>query len=349
METEYLTVDPGKPDPEVIKKAGKVLRRGGLVAFPTETVYGLGGDALNMSAAGRIYAAKGRPSDNPLIVHIADTAHLYPLVKEVPEGAVALARAYCPGPLTMIFKKTTLVPYATSGGLETVAVRMPSHPVARALIEAGGGYIAAPSANSSGRPSPTRADHVKADLDGRIDMILDGGEVNIGLESTIVDFTEEIPVILRPGYINKAMLEEILGEVRMDPGLSSENENVRPKAPGMRYRHYAPKAPLTVVEGAAEEVAAFIRKKASEAEEAGQKAGIICAEEHRSLYEGLEIVSAGHLENDEEIALGLYGILRDFDEASVDRIWSEAFDSPGLGDAIMNRLLKAAGHQVITV
>ncbi|MBQ6321481.1 MAG: threonylcarbamoyl-AMP synthase, partial [Lachnospiraceae bacterium] len=233
-----------KIDPEQIARAGEILRAGGLVAFPTETVYGLGGDGLNPAASEKIYAAKGRPSDNPLIIHIAALADMEKIVAGIPSDARKLAEAFWPGPLTMILQKSSLVPLQTTGGLQTVAIRYPSHPVAQALIAAGGGYIAAPSANLSGRPSPTSASHVIADLNGRIDAIIDGGDGNIGLESTIIDLTEEEPVILRPGYVSLEMAREVLGEVRMDPGLLKEDPTIRPKAPGMKYRHYAPRADL---------------------------------------------------------------------------------------------------------
>ena len=201
---------------KTLQEAGDILKRGGLVAFPTETVYGLGADALNEEAAKKIYAAKGRPSDNPLIVHITNMAALGKIVSQIPDAARKVAEAYWPGPLTMIFEKTKIVPYGTTGGLETVAVRMPSHPAARAVIDAGGGYIAAPSANTSGRPSPTRAEHVAEDLDGRIEMIVDGGPVEIGVESTILDMTVTPPMILRPGAVTREMLEELIGEVAVD-------------------------------------------------------------------------------------------------------------------------------------
>lgn len=225
-----------------MEKAGEILKSGGLVAFPTETVYGLGGDALNPEASAKIYAAKGRPSDNPLIVHIADMEALKVLASEVPEKAKLLADRFWPGPLTMIMPKSDAVPYATTGGLDTVAIRMPSHPTAYELIRSSGVYIAAPSANTSGRPSPTTAQHVYEDLNGRIDMIIDSGKVDIGLESTIVDLTGEIPTILRPGYITRAMLEEVVGPVTIDKAILAEHEdpNLRPKAPGMKYKHYAP-------------------------------------------------------------------------------------------------------------
>lgn len=365
MNTDIEKVDPGSPDPETIARAGKILREGGLVAFPTETVYGLGGDALNPESSKKIYAAKGRPSDNPLIVHIADRKDLARIAAEVPESAVRLMDEYWPGPVTMIFPKTEEVPMETTGGLPTVAVRFPSHPTARALIRAAGGYIAAPSANLSGRPSPTSAAHVAQDLSGRIEMIIDGGNAAIGLESTIVDFTEEIPVILRPGFINYEMLKDVLGEVKVDPGILSENEHVRPKAPGMRYRHYAPKAPLVVIEGEPEKVTDLIRKYLEKAAAEGKRAAVLCSDETADSYEraaekirsgGAEqngknlcvmVSPIGSLTEDESIARHLFGQLRLFDEQNIDIIYSEAFDTPRLGQAIMNRLLKAAGHTVI--
>ena len=336
-------------DEQMISRAGRILLDGGLVAFPTETVYGLGGNALDAEASGRIYAAKGRPSDNPLIVHIAEFADLQKIVRSVPETAVILGRAFWPGPLTMILEKNETVPQATTGGLDTVAVRMPDHPVARALIRAGGGYVAAPSANTSGRPSPTKAEHVAEDLDGKIDMIIDGGPVGIGLESTIIDLTEEIPMVLRPGFISLEMLRELLGEVRMDPGLRSADPSFRPKAPGMKYRHYAPKADLTIVEGSQEKVQEAIRRLAREKKAAGEKVDIIATDESAALYEDGIVKSAGSRQNEITIAMHLYSILREFDELKVSVIYSEAFETPQMGQAIMNRLIKAAGHHVIHV
>ena len=240
MNTKLVKVEKEYPDLQIIKEAGEILKNGGLVAFPTETVYGLGGDGLNARSSEKIYTAKGRPSDNPLIIHIADMESLNKIVKQIPEKAKLLAEKFWPGPLTMIFQKSSEVPYETTGGLESVAVRMPNHPVALALIKAGGGYIAAPSANTSGRPSPTKAEHVAEDLNSRIDMIVDGGDVGIGLESTIVDFTEDIPVILRPGYINQAMIEAVIGSVRMDKGLLISDEKIKPKAPGNEISSLCP-------------------------------------------------------------------------------------------------------------
>lgn len=260
MKTIVEVYDADNRRPEVMERAGAILKKGGLVAFPTETVYGLGGDALNPEASARIYAAKGRPSDNPLIVHIADMEALKVLASEVPEKARLLADRFWPGPLTMIMPKSDAVPYATTGGLDTVAIRMPSHPTAYELIRSSGVYIAAPSANTSGRPSPTTAQHVYEDLNGRIDMIIDSGKVDIGLESTIVDLTGEIPTILRPGYITKEMLEEAVGPVTIDKAILADHEdpNLRPKAPGMKYKHYAPKGDLVIVEGKKQAVAETI-------------------------------------------------------------------------------------------
>lgn len=347
MKTKIYQIDKNQIDTEKMKEAGQLLLAGELVAFPTETVYGLGGNALDASASRKIYAAKGRPSDNPLIVHIADWDSLGKIVSRIPEGAKKLADAYWPGPLTMIFPKSEAVPTETTGGLLSVAVRMPDHPVALELIRQGGGYVAAPSANTSGRPSPTEARHVAEDLEGRIAMILDGGCVGIGLESTIVDFTEEIPTILRPGAINRDMLGAILGQVRLDPGLDAENEQIRPKAPGMRYKHYAPKAPLTIVEGDTEAVIAKINGLAEGKMQAGETVGIISTDETTERYHTGVVKSIGSRLEEETIAQHLYGILRDFDEENVDCIYSESFATPRLGMAIMNRLLKAAGHQII--
>ena len=347
MDTKVVTVDKEKPDLQVMRMAGEILRKGGLVAFPTETVYGLGGDGLNAGLSKKIYAAKGRPSDNPLIIHIADLESLEKIVKSVPPKAKILAEKFWPGPLTMIFSKSSRVPYETTGGLESVAVRMPSHPVALAIIREGGGYIAAPSANTSGRPSPTRAEHVCEDLTGKIDMIVDGGAVGIGLESTIVDFTEEVPVILRPGYINQEMIQEVIGPVRMDRGLLITEEKVRPKAPGMKYRHYAPKAQLTIVQGSSSQVTAYINAQCEKAVREGKKPGVIAADETVSAYRGAVVKGIGARNDEEEIARNLFAVLREFDEEDTDILFSEAFDTPRMGQAIMNRLLKAAGHHII--
>ncbi len=334
-------------DLQALQTAGDIIRRGGLVAFPTETVYGLGGNALDPEASRKIYAAKGRPSDNPLIVHIADMESLNKITEEVPDAARRLADAYWPGPLTMIFRKASCVPYETTGGLDTVAVRYPNNRIALEMIRRSGGYVAAPSANTSGRPSPTTAAHVQEDLGDRIDMILDGGQVEIGLESTIVDFTEDIPVILRPGFLNREMLEAILGEVRIDPGIMDDNSGVRPKAPGMRYKHYAPKADLAIVEGEPEAVYAKIRELAADRIREGISVGIICTEESRGQYTQGDVRCIGSRLDDRTIAHHLYEILREFDADGVAYIYTESFRTPRMGSAIMNRLIKAAGHEMI--
>ena len=350
MKTIVVTLDKEHPDGEAILRAGEIIKAGGLVAFPTETVYGLGGDALNPESSRKIYAAKGRPSDNPLIVHICRWEDIYKIADPVPEIAQRLAARFWPGPLTMILNKTALVPKETTGGLDTVAVRFPSDSIAQRFICAAGGFVAAPSANTSGRPSPTLAQYVKEDMDGRIEMILDGGEeVGIGLESTIVDFTEDIPVVLRPGYISLEMLRETLGDVRMDKGLIKPDSKVHPKAPGMKYRHYAPKADLAIVEGSTEGVIAEIEKRAGEAEEKGLTVGIIATDETKGRYSHGIVKSIGSREQEETIAHHLYEVLRDFDSCNVSAIYSEAFFTPRMGQAIMNRLLKAAGHKIINV
>ncbi len=351
METIRKIYDEAHRDPSVMAEAGQILKKGGLVAFPTETVYGLGGDALNPEASARIYAAKGRPSDNPLIVHIADIKTLYKLTKSVPEKALKLADHFWPGPLTMILPKADIVPRQTTGGLDTVAIRMPSHPTAFELIRSSGICIAAPSANTSGRPSPTSADHVAEDLSGRIDMIIDGGRVEIGLESTIVDLTGEMPMILRPGYVNKAMLEAVIGEVGVDPVILADQEikGLRPKAPGMKYKHYAPKGDLTIVEGTPDMVAETINHLTASLEAEGYKTAVISSAEHMSAYRTGMVVNVGSREQETQIAANLYDVLRQMDEAQIDYIYSESFAGGSLGSAIMNRLLKAAGHHVMRV
>lgn len=335
---------------EVLRQAGEILKKGGLVAFPTETVYGLGGDALNKHSARKIYAAKGRPSDNPLIVHICRFEDIESIVSGVPEAARKLAAAFWPGPLTMILPKSDKVPYETTGGLDTVAVRMPSHPVAQKLIACAGGYVAAPSANTSGKPSPTVAKYVEEDMRGKVDMILDGGEVGIGLESTIVDLTVTPPQILRPGFITRDMLEEVLGSVDTDATILRVDSGQAPKAPGMKYRHYAPRGELTVVQGAPGQVIAYINKQAAEDRLQGEIAGVIATDETLIHYHEVQVCkSLGSRSDEESIARHLYTVLREFDDEQVGKIYSESFCTDGFGQAIMNRLLKAAGHRVIEV
>ncbi len=349
MKTKIIKIEENDIDYDLIAEAGCILRQGGLVAFPTETVYGLGGDALNEASSAKIYAAKGRPSDNPLIVHISSMDALAEIVKAVPKEAYLLAEKFWPGPLTMIFEKSECVPFATTGGLNTVAVRMPSHKVARALIEAAGGYVAAPSANRSGRPSPTVAKYVIEDLDGRVEMIIDGGEVNIGLESTIIDLTDEKPVILRPGYITRKMLEELLGQVEIDKALMPAGKDTAPKAPGMKYRHYAPKGSLTIVEGKPTQVLHYINEQLQDLKKQGKKTGVIATDETVHLYTGDCVKSAGSRQDEKTVAKQLFKILREFDEEEAEVMFAEAFSEEDVGQAIMNRLLKAAGHHVIQV
>ena len=346
METKLL-----KDSAADIEVAAEILKSGGLVAFPTETVYGLGGDALMPEASKKIYAAKGRPSDNPLIVHIAEVDSVNDLAEEVPEKAKLLMEAFWPGPLTIILNKKESVPKETTGGLNTVAIRMPSHPAAMELIKKSGVYIAAPSANTSGRPSPTTAEHVVDDLSGRIEAIIDGGPVGIGIESTIVDLTGEIPTILRPGYITKRMLEEIVGEVEIDKAIIEPDPNLRPKAPGMKYTHYAPAGILTIVEDAespdkvTENVIKEINRLAAEKE----KVAVLTTADNANLYTAENKVLLGEEGNGKTVATRLYSALRECDKLGVENIYSESFDRDELGGAIMNRLLKAAGHRVVRV
>ncbi|MBR5348888.1 MAG: threonylcarbamoyl-AMP synthase [Lachnospiraceae bacterium] len=391
MRTEVIAI--ASKDDEELKRAGAVIRAGGLVAFPTETVYGLGGNALDADASRRIYAAKGRPSDNPLIVHISDFSQVYMLADEVPETAKRLADAFWPGPLTMILKKAELVPETTTGGLSTVALRMPNHPAALGLIEQAGVPIAAPSANRSGRPSPTTAAHVFEDMAGKIPMILDGGEVEIGVESTIVDLTGETPMVLRPGYISREMLEKVLGiQVELDPaivvkpvteplttegtihpeasnddsgsfasnvvseGSGSKQQNgestlLKPKAPGMRYRHYAPKAPMILVKGPAQAVTAYICKQIEDNKD--KKIGVLCSAQTAPVYkDASRVVVAGAQGDIVALAHNLYADLRDFDEGDIDRIYAEDFgiaEDANLKEALENRMMKAAGGHIVTV
>lgn len=347
MKTIINKIDRNNIDENIIEQAGAILRAGGLVTFPTETVYGLGANALDEEAAKKTYAAKGRPSDNPLIVHIARMEDLDRIVTEVPEEAKMLAKRFWPGPLTMIFHKDACVPLGTTGGHNTVAVRMPDDEIARKLILAGGGYVSAPSANTSGRPSPTTAQHVADDLDGKIEMIIDGGSVEIGVESTIVDMTVWPPMILRPGAITAEMLCEVIGEVAIDEALLSENSDLAPKAPGMKYRHYAPKAEMIIVNGEPEAMVKAIRQLAFARKKEGKKVGIIATNESLSSYTVGIIKSIGSRENERTVARNLYRILREFDGEDVDYIYSEAFPEDGIGTAVMNRLGKAAGHHML--
>ncbi len=345
-------------DREKLKEAAEILKEGGLVAFPTETVYGLGGNALMPEASERIYAAKGRPSDNPLIVHIADIKDLKPLVSEIPEAARKMAERYWPGPLTMVFKKSPLVPSRTTGGLDTVAVRFPVHPAAMELIRLSGVPVAAPSANRSGRPSTTTAAHCIEDLTGRVDAIVDGGSADIGVESTILDVSGEEPQLLRPGAVTKEMIEETLGiELAEDAALKGPlAADVRPKAPGMKYRHYAPKAPMQLVMGknGSEAVAPAILSCLLESIRKGRKTALLCSEECLRELKALDsfpekdiIIKPGGSRRDQyAMAHDLFELLREMDETDAEYIIAEGCSEEQLGYAVMNRLKKAAAWQI---
>ncbi|NMD70054.1 threonylcarbamoyl-AMP synthase [Bacillus sp. DNRA2] len=326
-----------------ITQAATFLKNNEVVAFPTETVYGLGGNAENSDAVAKIFAAKGRPSDNPLIIHIAEPSQLADFVTEVPAKAASLMEHFWPGPLTIIFKKKDgkLSELATAG-LSTVAVRMPNHPVALALIMASGLPIAAPSANTSGKPSPTLARHVYEDLDGKIAGIVDGGPTGVGVESTVIDCTDEVPVILRPGGVTKEQIEAVIGSVSVDPAL--KNSEAAPKSPGMKYRHYAPDAPFYLVRGSH----AFLQKLVDEKRREGRKVGVLTTAEAAGDYQADLVLACGRRNQLETVATALYETLRAFNDSDVDVIFSETFPDEGVGVAIMNRLTKAAAHQVIS-
>ncbi|PER35193.1 threonylcarbamoyl-AMP synthase [Bacillus cereus] len=325
-----------------LKEAARLLRENEAVAFPTETVYGLGANAMDDEAIAKIFAAKGRPSDNPLIVHIGTKSQLDGIVREIPPVAEKLMEHFWPGPLTIILPRKEGISERVTAGLNTVGVRMPDHPVALALIEEANVPVAAPSANRSGRPSPTLASHVYEDLNGKIAGIVDGGATGVGVESTVIDCTSEVPTILRPGGITKEQLEAVIGNVSLDPALKDEKE--KPKSPGMKYTHYAPKAPLSIVEGSRE----FIQRIVDEKKKEGFKVGVLTTEEYQHVYSADVVLSCGMRNDLASVATKLYDVLRTFDASKVDVIFSESFPNEGIGNAIMNRLTKAAGHHIIT-
>ena len=351
METKRVSIEQLEKNDRLWNEVGSLLKNGKLVAFPTETVYGLGANGLDEDAAKKIYEAKGRPSDNPLILHVSSVEMVSQIAENIGENAYRLMEHFWPGPLTIVLPKKEVVPYGTTGGLDTVAVRFPSDRIAKKLIESAGVPIAAPSANLSGRPSPTKAEHVLQDLDGKIDCIIEGGSVGIGIESTIVDMTNDVPMILRPGYITKEMMEEVLQiEVKVDPAILQKDgmDGVKPKAPGMKYKHYAPKGELTVVLGKSEEnVVNTIIQLANEKLDLGYRVGIIATEETVERYTRGIVKVIGSRKNPITISSNLYGILREFDEEKIEFIYSEGVEQEKFGQAIMNRLLKAAGYQVI--
>ena len=335
------------PTGENLNKAAALIRDGQLVAFPTETVYGLGADALNADAVRAIFAAKGRPADNPLIMHICDPAQLDGLVT-VPDRAQPLMEAFWPGPLTILMPRTERVPDVVTAGLSTVAVRFPSHPVARALLEASGVPIAAPSANRSGRPSPTTAAHVLEDMDGRIPLILDGGPCAVGLESTVLDLSGDVPCILRPGGVTKDMLEALLGPVEVAPSvLKPLAAGEVARSPGMRYRHYAPKGSITLVIGESEDVLPAMRILWRQAEEEGRRACVLCFREHMDALRGCRPHDLGSVKDPSETAELLFDVLRRLDSEGMDAIYSEVLPAEGVGLAVMNRLGRAASFRTV--
>jgi L-threonylcarbamoyladenylate synthase len=344
VKTKYFT----EKDEELIL-AAKFLEEGKTVIFPTETVYGLGTNALSVSSVEKIFLAKGRPSDNPLIIHISkpEDAEKYTFTNHI---YYKLAEAFMPGPLTVILPKKDTIPFSVTGGLDSVAVRCPSHPIARKLIECAEIPIAAPSANLSGKPSPTCARHVIDDLNGRVDMIIDGGSCEIGLESTIIKLEGDIATLLRPGAITADALTCVCSHVEIAPAVLEQlKENERPLSPGMKYRHYAPKGRLTIVEGMPENRAAYINDRLRRCREEGIRTGVICTDETRDLYVADLVKSAGSRESEESVARELFRILREFDDEGAEEIYAESFDSSGIGRAVMNRLLKAAGQRIVHV
>ncbi len=338
-----------KPDEAALNEAAALIREGKLVGLPTETVYGLGANALNPAAVRDIFEAKGRPGDNPLIVHISCMEELQPLiaVKPSPE-ALKLASAYWPGPLTMIFPRSERVPLRTTGGLETVAVRMPAHPVAREVIRRSGLPIAAPSGNRSGRPSPTSAAHMLEDMDGRIPLILDGGDCEVGVESTVLDMTGSVPRILRPGGITKEMIQQVCGACEVDGAVMRPlKENEKPRSPGMKYRHYAPQGQLTIYHGEAKKVSSAICTAYDQALADGRRPLILALDGHRALYGTRRIHSLG--EDAQGMAHAVFAALRDADGLHADLIFSESVEAEGIGLAVMNRLGRAAAFHIVEV
>lgn len=345
--TQIIYIDSDCIDDDKLRYPAGLLREGATVVFPTETVYGLGANALLEDAVKKIFIAKGRPSDNPLIVHIAERCELDALVSEVPEAAEKLINAFWPGPLTMIFKKSDLVPQIVTAGLDTVAVRMPSHSLARRLIKMAGIPIAAPSANLSGKPSPTREGHVLKDLFGKVDCIICGGDTEVGLESTVLDVTGDVPMILRPGGVTRDQIAAVTGDCKIDEALLEADSPLVPRSPGMKYTHYSPDADVLMAGGSQKEMVGAILKEAKERKEKGQMVGILATEENSDKYEGFKVILLGSVKRPEEIASRLFMALRLFDEMKMDVILSETIEEKEIGRAVMNRLKKAAGNHWI--
>ena len=345
MKTLIKEIDVNKPDKDLIAVFASMLASGKTVIFPTETVYGLGANALDEEAAAKIYQAKGRPSDNPLLVHVADKEDVYDLVENIDSRAKLLMDRFWPGPLTIVFKKKDIIPDRTSGGLDTVAIRMPSDQVARDLIRQAGVPIAAPSANISGRPSPTKPEHIIRDMDGRVDGILVGGSCNYGVESTIVDLSGDVAMVLRPGSITLEMLGEVLGQVNLDPSLKNKDDNIRAKAPGMKYKHYSPRAQVYIVRaGDQEDFARRVDELCLDNAKKGLKTGVMTRSSDQHPYQA-QVFDPG--ESDAEVAKNLFDSLISLDRESIDIAYVPYFEEKGLGVAIMNRLKMAAAYRII--
>lgn len=347
INTKILKIDPIYPESDNIKEAAEIIIKGGVVAFPTETVYGLGANALDEKAIEKIFTAKGRPQDNPLIVHIGSISQLKELVKSVPEQAHLLMEKFWPGPLTLIFNRTDIIPDRITGGLSTVAIRMPNHNIALELIKQSGLPIAAPSANTSGKPSPTNALHVIHDLSGKIDMIIDGGSTGVGLESTVLDISGDVPTILRPGGITIEDLLTVLPRVEYDKAIEVENSNIIPKSPGQKYKHYSPDAKMIIVQGSVDEIIRKTLELLREYESQGLKVGIMATKQTHNAYKNGSILIVGDRNYPETVAANLFYTLRKFDEMKVDIIIAEAVEEKGIGKAIMNRMRKAAGGKIV--
>lgn len=348
METKIYYLNENNPDSDILKYAAGVINDGGTVVFPTETVYGLGASALQAEAAEKIFHAKGRPQDNPLIIHVSDK-NIEPYVEDVPEDARRLMDKFWPGPLTIILKKSELIPDIITAGLDSVAVRMPSNIIAHELIRLSGVPVAAPSANLSGKPSPTDVSHVIQDLKGRVDVILGGGRADVGLESTVVDMTGR-PVILRPGGITYEELKTMLPEIYIDPCVVDKpDRDLIPKSPGMKYRHYAPMAPMFIVCGRLKDVTGKINELCSKNIMEGKKVGILATHQTFDGYGQGVVLSMGDRERPETIASSIFDRLREFDGMDVDIIFAEGVDEKDIGLAIMNRMKKAAGFNIIHV
>jgi L-threonylcarbamoyladenylate synthase len=348
-QTLMLKVDPQQPNIKQIQVAADLIKKGGLVAFPTETVYGLGVDGLNTQAVSDLFKAKNRPTDNPPIIHVENTNTVHTLAEQVPLKAKTLMKEFWPGPLTLVFKRSKIVPDITVAGLDTVAIRMPKHNVALALIRESRRPIAAPSANLAGKPSPTSAKHVFDDLNGRIDAILDGGPTLIGVESTVLDVSVEPPLILRPGGTPLEALRRVLGKVKLHPFVVAEKELAieKTRSPGMKHKHYAPEASLILVEGQMSVVMATVKLLIASYWLQNKRVGVLASAETAWAYEADVVKSLGSRRKIDVMAANLFRLLREFDEENVDVIIAESVPTEGLGLAVMNRLRKASGYNII--